>query len=277
MTPSAEKKRNGNTRETHRVPMRETIEQMSRLREVTSGLLVANSRDGALNTVVVIGQAGGVLLVDPARLPDELDDLGDELRARSLTPVAGFSTHAHSDHLLWHPDFGDVPRWASPDTLRLAGSHRGDILASLGSDYRPDVLALVGHVSALPGLDVPWPGPETDVLLHDAQIEGHSALWIGELGVLIAGDMLSDIELPLLDDSPAALATYRAGIEVLAPYAGIARFVVPGHGSITSDGRARVDADHRYLDDLAAGRACRDPRIVNPGMLEAHAINATLI
>jgi glyoxylase-like metal-dependent hydrolase (beta-lactamase superfamily II) len=257
--------------------MRETIEQMSRLHEVTIGLLVASSHTDALNTVVVLGRDHGVLLVDPGCRQAELDGLVDDLNGRSLTRVAGFSTHAHADHLLWHPDFGDVPRWASPDTVRLAGSHREKILASLGSDYRADVLALVGRVSVLPGLDIPWPGPETDVLLHDAHIEGHSALWIAELGVLIAGDMLSDTELPLFDDSPGGLATYRAGIEVLAPYASVAKFVVPGHGSITTDGPARVDADRRYLDDLAAGRDCADPRLANPGMLEAHAANLALI
>jgi hypothetical protein len=28
--------------------------------------------------------------------------------------VAGFSTHPHWDHLLWHPRLGDVPRYATP-------------------------------------------------------------------------------------------------------------------------------------------------------------------
>jgi glyoxylase-like metal-dependent hydrolase (beta-lactamase superfamily II) len=249
---------------------------MTRLQEVATGLLVATSSKYALNSVVVVGQDGRVLLVDPGWPQDELDGLAAELAERSLIPVAGFATHAHHDHVLWHPDFGDVPRWASPDTVRLAGSHRGEILEALGPGYRDDVLALVGRVSALPGLDIPWPGPETDVLLHDAHIEGHSALWIAELGVLIAGDMLSDIELPLPDDSPSALGTYRAGLETLAPYASIARLVIPGHGSITSDGSARVAADLAYLDDLAAGHESTDVRIGNPEMAEVHAANSAL-
>jgi glyoxylase-like metal-dependent hydrolase (beta-lactamase superfamily II) len=249
---------------------------MSPLHEVATGLLVATSRKDALNTVVVVGQDGGALLIDPGWPQDELDGLVAELGSLSLTPVAGFSTHAHYDHLLWHPDFGDVPRWASPDTVRLAGSHRDELLEALGPDYRSDVLALTGRVSALPGLDVPWPGPETDVILHDAHVEGHSALWIAELGVLIAGDMLSDLELPLPDDSPSALAAYRAGLDALAPYASIARFVIPGHGSITTDGAARVTADRDYLDDLAAGRESTDARIGNAGMAQTHATNRAL-
>lgn len=249
---------------------------MTRLREVATGLLVATSSKYALNTVVVVGQDRGVLLVDPGWPEDELDALAAELAARELTPVAGFSTHAHYDHLLWHPSFGDVPRWASPDTVRLAGSHRAEILDALGPGYRHDVLTLVGRVSALPGLDIPWPGPETDVVLHDAHIEGHSALWIASLGVLVAGDMLSDIELPLPDDDPNGLTTYRSGLEALAPYASVARFVIPGHGSITSDGGARLAADRAYLDDLAAGRDSTDARIGNPEMAEVHALNRAL-
>jgi glyoxylase-like metal-dependent hydrolase (beta-lactamase superfamily II) len=250
---------------------------MSRLHEVATGVLVATSRTDSLNTVVILGQDGGVLLVDPGWQQDELDDLSAELSARSLTPVVGFATHAHHDHLLWHPDFGDVPRWASPDTVRIAGSHRDEILEALGPDYRADVLALTGRVSALPGLDIPWLGPETDVILHDAHIVGHSAVWIAELGVLIAGDMLSDIELPLPDDSSNALGTYRAGIESLTPYASIADFVIPGHGSTTPDGSARVEADLAYLDDLVAGRESTDVRIANDGMAEIHAANQQLV
>jgi hypothetical protein len=37
--------------------------------------------------------------------------------------VAGFSAHPHWDHLLWHPRFGDVPRYATPAGARLAADY----------------------------------------------------------------------------------------------------------------------------------------------------------
>lgn len=117
------------------------------------------------------------------------------------------------------------------------------------------------------------------MILHDAHIVGHPAAWVAELGLLIAGDMLSDIELPLPDDSANALGAYRAGLEALAPYASIAQFVIPGHGSITTDGTARVAADLAYLDDLddlVADRESTDARIPNPGMAAIHAANQKL-
>ena len=252
---------------------------MTRLHEAAPGVLVATSRTDSLNSVIIEGLDNGALLIDPGWHQDELDELAAELRERSLSPVAGLSTHAHHDHLLWHPSFGDVPRWATPDTVRIAGAKRAEILDELGPGFTSEVLALVGKVSALPGLDVPWAGPELDVILHDAHIVGHTAVWMADSGILIAGDMLSDVELPLPDgdDIHGALATYRAGLDTLAPYASIAKLVIPGHGSITTDGFGRLEADRRYLDDLYHGRESHDIRLDNAGMLQVHAANCALV
>ncbi len=246
---------------------------MSRLREVAAGVLVATSRIDFLNSVVVLGRGGGALLIDPGWEQDELDAMAAELGQRRLTAVAGFATHAHHDHVLWHPLFGDVPRWASSDTTRLSGAHRGELIEALGDGYRPDTLELVGRLTSIPGQVLPWPGAQATVIVHDAHAIGHAALWFGELGVLVAGDMLSDVELPLLGEGRSALAEYQAGLDELAPYAQIATLVIPGHGTPWLDAAARLAADRRYLDALARGTASDDPRLTNPGMAEAHATN----
>ena len=44
----------------------------------------------------------------------DLNELADDLGRLGIPVVAGFSTHPHWDHLLWHPRFGDVPRYATP-------------------------------------------------------------------------------------------------------------------------------------------------------------------
>jgi glyoxylase-like metal-dependent hydrolase (beta-lactamase superfamily II) len=111
------------------------------------------------------------------------------------------------------------------------------------------------------------------VITHDGHAAGHSAVWLAELGVLIAGDMLSDTEIPLLDESVSALADYRAGLAALAPAAAVATLVIPGHGRPGTDAAARLAADYRYLDALASGTAPDDPRLLLPGMAEAHAAN----
>ncbi|UJP09061.1 hypothetical protein L2X99_11350 [Microbacterium sp. KUDC0406] len=88
--------------------------------------------------------------------------------------------------------------------------------------------------------------------------------------MLIAGDMLSDVELPL-PFYPDDLPSYAAALDLLEPYAREAAVVVPGHGHAGTDALARLDADRRYLDDMASGGASDDPRVNDPEMAEAHA------
>jgi glyoxylase-like metal-dependent hydrolase (beta-lactamase superfamily II) len=87
-------------------------------------------------------------------------------------------------------------------------------------------------------------------------------VFLPDTGVLVAGDMLSDIEIPLLDtDASDPLGDYRAGLRRLATVPGV-RWLVPGHGHVAGAGeyRRRLDADVRYLDLLAAGEPFDDPR-----------------
>jgi glyoxylase-like metal-dependent hydrolase (beta-lactamase superfamily II) len=188
-----------------------------------------------------------------------------------LPPTVGLSTHAHYDHLLWHPSYGSVPRWASAETCRLAIEEREVGLAELGADWPADLAALYGDVAPFTDLTLPWSGTDVVLLTHDAHIPGHTAAWLPEHRLLIAGDMLSDVEIPLPSEAPDALDAYVAGLWLLAAYAEAAAIVVPGHGSPTSDGRGRLEADLRYLHAVTTGRGVTDPRLDNPGMADAHA------
>jgi glyoxylase-like metal-dependent hydrolase (beta-lactamase superfamily II) len=253
-----------------------------RLVPVAPGVLVATSRrDHTTSTVAVLpataGHGRGVLLVDPAWDPDELADLGAELSARGLVPAAALATHAHYDHLLWHSSLGGAPRFASAETARRAVEDRVELLAGLGADWPALLADSFGRVEAVPGPALPWEGPDVELVVHDAHVPGHTAAWLPDLGLLVAGDMLSDIELPLPDANspPDPLAAYRDGLERLAPYVARAAVVVPGHGAPTTDGLARLDADRRYLDAVTRGRGVDDARLGYPGMAEAH--RATLV
>jgi glyoxylase-like metal-dependent hydrolase (beta-lactamase superfamily II) len=123
--------------------------------------------------------------------------------------TAGFATHAHHDHLLWHPGFGAAPRWASAQTQAIAARDRAALIASLGDDWPAELAALVGRLRPLPEAQVPWLEPVA-AIVHDGHAPGHAALWLSERGVLIAGDMLSDVELPLPFE-PDDLGTYPGG------------------------------------------------------------------
>ncbi|PRZ02739.1 hypothetical protein BCE75_11710 [Isoptericola sp. CG 20/1183] len=92
------------------------------------------------------------------------------------------------------------------------------------------------------------------VVEHDGHAPGHAALWLPDTGVLLAGDMLSDVEPPLPFDEITGrtdVASYRAGLDRLAPYVARAAVLVPGHGTVTTEPLRRLEKDLRLLAAMA--------------------------
>jgi len=60
-------------------------------------------------------------------------------------------------------------------------------------------------------------GPQVRIIEHQAHAPGHAALLIEERGVLIAGDMLSDVLIPMLDLTGTAdpIDDYLAALRLL--------------------------------------------------------------
>ena len=240
---------------------------------VVPGVFVTTSRR-YMTTSTIVRRGDGALVVDPAWTVAELHRLRDWLAAGELEVVAGIATHAHHDHLLWHPGFGKVPRYASTRTVELADEWHGGLRDQLDDDYRrdfPDSFRSLTAVAAGP-LDDPFGdgGDEAiELVVHDGHAPGHTAVWLADRGVLLAGDMLSDIELPL-PFQPDDLEAYLAALDALALVVAHASILVPGHGHVTDRPLERLDADRRYLDTILAGGDPDDPRRANAGMEQAH-------
>ncbi len=243
------------------------------LTQVAAGVLVHESEFCQSNAIVVHGRAG-VLLIDPGVQDHELACLAGDLSQSGQTVVAGFATHPHWDHLLWHARLGAAPRYA---TARCAATAR-DRLSDPGAQARiarmlpPDMadqipLDLLGILTALPAetARVPWDGPEVRIIEHHAHAPGHAALFIEERGVLVAGDMLSDVLIPILDLTGPAdpIEEYLAALRLLEGVAGDVDVVVPGHGSVGGAEQvpARIERDRAYLLALRDGDVPDDPRI----------------
>ena len=241
--------------------------------QIAEGVFVHEAECIQTNGVVVHGTTG-VLLVDPGLTETELETLAGDVREQGRDVVAGFSTHPDWDHALWHPAFGDVPQYATA----AAATWMRDFLAQ--ADWREQLagatpeevagqlpLESFGHLTALPAdaTSLPWDGPAIRVLEHRAHAVGHAALLIPERRVLIAGDMLSDVLVPMLDgDADDPIGDYLAALELLESVADDVDVVVPGHGSVGSDVRERITLDRAYVEALRDGRDARDPRIVSP-------------
>ena len=244
------------------------------LRQVAGGVLIHESEFCQSNAVVVQGRAG-VLLIDPGVLGSEMAALANDLRELGQPVVAGFSTHPHWDHLLWHADLGAAPRYG---TARCAATVR-DRLPDASAKARvaehlipPDIagqvpLDLLGLITGLPAetAQIPWDGPRVRIIEHQAHAPGHAALLIGERRVLVAGDMLSDVLIPMLDlnSTAAPIEDYLAALRLLEGVAGDVDVLVPGHGSIggADQVHARIDQDRAYVHALRDAHILSDPRV----------------
>jgi glyoxylase-like metal-dependent hydrolase (beta-lactamase superfamily II) len=200
--------------------------------------------------------------------------LANDLRELGQPVVAGFSTHPHWDHLLWHAGLGAAPRYG---TARGASAVRDELSdadwkARIAEWIPPDIAGqiswdLFGLITGLPAemARIPWDGPQVRIIEHQAHAPGHAALLIEERGVLVAGDMLSDVLIPMLDldDTADPIEDYLAALRLLDGAADDVDVLVPGHGSIggADQVHARIDQDRAYVHALRDAGVPGDPRL----------------
>jgi glyoxylase-like metal-dependent hydrolase (beta-lactamase superfamily II) len=244
------------------------------LKQVADGVLIHQSELLQNNAVVVQGRAG-VLLIDPGIQGDEMACLANDLRELGQPVAAGFSTHPDWDHVLWHAELGEAPRYG---TARCAAYMRdllsnADWKARVAEGLPPEIaeevpLDLFGLIIGLSAetAQIPWDGPEVRIIEHPAHAPGHAALLIEERGVLVAGDMLSDVLIPMLDDLNSTndpIEDYLVGLRLLEGVADDVDVLIPGHGSVcgADQVRARIELDRAYVQALRDGGVPDDPRI----------------
>jgi glyoxylase-like metal-dependent hydrolase (beta-lactamase superfamily II) len=127
-------------------------------------------------------------------------------------------------------------------------------------------LDLLGLITGLPAgtAQVPWDGPKVRIIEHQAHAPGHAALLIEERGVLVAGDMLSDILIPFLDlDAADPIEDYLAALRLLEGVADDVDVLITGHGSVggADQVRARIEQDRAYVHALRDAHVPDDPRV----------------
>ena len=210
-------------------------------KQIADGVLVYESEFLQSNAIVVQGGTG-VLLIDPGITRSEIAAIANDMRESGRPVVAAFATHPHWDHVLWHAELGDAPRYG---TARCAADIR-DLLSDpawkdrvaqvLPPDFADQVpLELFGLITGLPAdaTRIPWDGPHVRIIEHQAHAPGHAALLVEEHRVLVAGDMLSDVLIPFLDlDAADPIEDYLAALQLLEGVADDVEVVVPGHGSV---------------------------------------------
>ena len=225
------------------------------------GAVEEAAEEGPLALVEVPGgaaAAGESFLIDSPVLPDELAMLASVLEQSRFPPLAGLlATHADWDHVLGPLAFPQAALgMAESSAERLAaepGAAQRALRAFDDELYleRPRPLGL-GAPQALP-----VPGRceigERELELHATA--GHTgdgmAIYVPWAGVLIAGDYLSAIEIPMLG-AGGGVAPYLDTLARLRPLLAASAHVVPGHGPVLSGAAALevLEQDLAYLRDL---------------------------
>jgi glyoxylase-like metal-dependent hydrolase (beta-lactamase superfamily II) len=198
-------------------------------------------------------------VIDSPVYPDELEALPSVLEQAGF-PVSGLlATHADWDHLLGRLAFpaaslGCAERTADRLTAEPGAAQR-ELRAFDEEHYveGPRALAL-GGVQPLPVPGRLSLGDERELEMFPA--EGHTpdgaAYWLPWLGVLVCGDYLSPVEIPMISAAGSA-EEYQATVERLRPLVQRAGTVVPGHGTpLERELALRVlEEDAQYLAALA--------------------------
>jgi glyoxylase-like metal-dependent hydrolase (beta-lactamase superfamily II) len=219
-------------------------------------VIVAGSRVWQ-TTCTLVRSGNEAFCIDSPVFPDELEIL-PALAEQAGFPVVGrLATHADWDHLLAGYAFPDAPLGCAETTAARLVGEPGAAQRELREFDEEHYVERPGPLS-LPGAQqLPVPGHcgigERELELHPA--DGHTAdgmaVWIPWARVLVCGDYLSPVEIPMLHPAGSASA-YLATLARLEPLVEQADHVVPGHGAPIDGTRAAaiLREDRAYLEAL---------------------------
>jgi glyoxylase-like metal-dependent hydrolase (beta-lactamase superfamily II) len=214
-------------------------------------------------TAVRSGDEG--FLIDSPVLPEELEAL-PALFEQAGFPVSGLlATHADWDHLLAKLAFPDASLGVAESSAARLSAEVGAAqrrLREFDSEWYVDARKPLG-LGEFQALPVPGRisiGSETVNELEVYPADGHTrdgvAYWVPWAEVLICGDYLSPVEIPMIShECGGSLAAYRETLFRLSPLVNRAVTVIPGHGApLTGAGALEILAeDLAYLEALGSG------------------------
>jgi len=248
-------------------------------------VIVATSR--VYQTTCTLVRSGGeAFCIDSPVLPDELDILPAMAGQAGFTVVGLLATHADWDHLLGRYAFPEAPLGCSDTTAARLVNEPGAAQREL-RDFDERFYVERPRPLSLPSAQrLPVPGKvevgdlELELQPADGHTEDGMAVWIPWARVLVCGDYLSPVEIPMLHPNGSA-AAYLATLKRLEPLVDEAERVVPGHGEPIDGTRAAaiLREDRAYVEALLEqGEAAKLPLARRTAeQRRIHAENARLV
>jgi glyoxylase-like metal-dependent hydrolase (beta-lactamase superfamily II) len=228
-----------------------------RVAALNSDLLVCVSDVWQTTCTAVRSQDEGFVIDSPV-YPSELQALPGLLEDAGF-PVSGLlATHGDWDHLLGRLAFPGASLGCAESTATRLANEPGKAQRRLrefdAEHYVVERGALgLGSFQALPVPGNLELGPTHELELHETP--GHTAdgaaYWMPWVRVLVCGDYLSPVEIPMLSEG-GSLEAYRATLARLESLVAQASWVVPGHGAPVDQEQARkiLAEDVAYIEQL---------------------------
>jgi glyoxylase-like metal-dependent hydrolase (beta-lactamase superfamily II) len=219
-------------------------------------VVVATSR-AYQTTCTLVRNGGEAFCIDSPVFPDELEAVPALAEQAGFAVVGLLVTHADWDHVLGRYCFPEAPLGCAETTAARLISEPGNAQRKM-REFDEEFYVERPRPLSLPSAQrLPVPGKlevgDRELELHAT--EGHTedgmAIWVPWARVLVCGDYLSPVEIPMLSETGSRDA-YLATLEGLRPYVERAAFVVPGHGTPVEGARALaiLREDVAYLEAL---------------------------
>lgn len=228
-----------------------------RVTALHSDVLVFVSDVWQTTCTAVRGDEEGFLIDSPV-YPEELRALPEVLTQAGFPASGLLATHGDWDHLLGRLAFPSAALGCAETTVQRLAAEPGAPqrrLREFDSEHyvvRPAPLALGGpQALPVPGKLELGSGHEIELHAADGHTGDGAAYWLPWLSVLICGDYLSPVEIPMLSPG-GGVDAYLATLARLEPLVGEAQWVIPGHGSPQSGAQAAaiLAEDRAYLEGL---------------------------
>jgi glyoxylase-like metal-dependent hydrolase (beta-lactamase superfamily II) len=227
------------------------------------------------------GPPGETFVIDSPVLPQELDSLPALVEQAGFPAPSGLlATHGDWDHLLGRLAFPGLALGCAESTAERMHAAPGEAQRELRAFDEEHFIERGRPLSLAAIQTLPVPGScgigERELDLHPAH--GHTgdgvAVRIPWAGVLVTGDYLSPVELPVMGSAGTPEA-YADTLRRLRPLVGGAEHVVPGHGGVLDSARALeiLEEDLTYVRDgetssstrlRRSSRSARPPRSARP-------------
>ncbi|TVX88092.1 MBL fold metallo-hydrolase [Paenibacillus agilis] len=223
-------------------------------------------------TSTVIQTKDMVLLIDPNWLPNEIDEIKhfvDTIKGERDTYL--LFTHGDFDHIIGYQAFPDAKVIGS---LALANSSEKEQKLAMIREFDNKHYISRNYPIEFPKVDVGIDKDGQQLCVGDTTLTfylapGHTEdgviSVIEPLGIMIAGDYLSNFELPFIYQSAKAYKqTMEKAERIFAEHP--IELLVPGHGQVTTDSiemKRRLDVAADYLERLCEAVVANDEQALD--------------